>query len=117
MRTSTLFSTTLLLALAPQCHAEHNNKPQAGYVPDSITAIKIAEAVLIPVYGEKIESEQPFKATLKEDVWIVEGTLNCPDDKNAAAPEKKSLHLCLGGLALVEISKSDAHILRMTHGK
>ena len=40
--------------------------PKEGYVPDSITAVKIGEAVLIPAYGkEKIESERPFKAVLE----------------------------------------------------
>jgi len=35
-------------------------KPESGYVPDSKTAAKIAEAVLTPVYGEKqTESERP----------------------------------------------------------
>jgi hypothetical protein len=36
--------------------------PRDGFVPDSATAVKIAEAVLVPVYGrEKIESEYPLK--------------------------------------------------------
>ncbi len=36
--------------------------PKDGFVPDPKTAVKIAEAVLIPVFGEKkIEAERPFK--------------------------------------------------------
>jgi hypothetical protein len=36
----------------------------------------------MPVYGKKqIESEEPFTAQLKDDVWTVSGTLRCPDDK------------------------------------
>ena len=47
-------------------------KARNGYVPDSKTAVKIAEAVLIPVYGEnQIESERPFEATLKDNIWTV----------------------------------------------
>jgi hypothetical protein len=44
--------------------------PRAGYVPDSATAVRIAEAVLMPIYGkEHIESERPFIAELKDRVW------------------------------------------------
>src|SRR5215469_10540523 len=67
------------------------NWPARGYVPDAATAVKIAEAVLIPVYGEeKIVSERPFKAKLDGDVWTVEGTLYCGDGKIGS---------CLGGTA------------------
>ena len=45
-------------------------KPASGYVPDSKTAVMIAEAVLAPVYGEKqIKSERPFTAKLKDGMW------------------------------------------------
>jgi hypothetical protein len=41
--------------------AQAQYAPKDGFVPDAKTAVKIAEAVLIPVYGEnKIESERPF---------------------------------------------------------
>jgi hypothetical protein len=87
-------------------------KPESGYVPDSKTAVKIAEAVLTPVYGEKqIESERPFTATLKNGAWIVTGTLRCPDGKGGTTTS------CDGGVAEVQISKIDARILHMSHGK
>lgn len=77
--------------------------PAAGYVPDAKTAIRIAKAVLSPVYGEaKIEVEEPFSATLKGGTWTVEGHL--PDGYS-------------GGVAIVEISKADARIIRMNHGR
>ena len=86
---------------------EHSYKPKEGYVPDAVTAIKIAEAVLVPIYGEKvINEENPLKAVLKDGVWIVEGTLHCPEGQR-----------CLGGVALIEISKDDGKILRVSHGK
>jgi len=87
-------------------------QPASGYVPDSKTAVKIAEAVLIPVYGEKqIESERPFTAKLEKGLWTVTGTLRCPDGKGGTTT------LCLGGVAEVRISKDDARILYMMHGK
>lgn len=83
----------------------HTYKPSNGYVPDEQTAIAIAVAVWNPIYGkEKIEREAPFKATLSNGVWTVTGSL----------PEGKHI---LGGVAIVEISKDDGAILRLSHGK
>jgi NTF2 fold immunity protein len=83
-------------------------KPAAGFVPNSETAVKIAEAVLAPIYGkEKIELQKPFTAKLKNDVWTVQGTLHCPN----------SAEHCVGGVAVVEISKTDGRIIFMGHGK
>jgi hypothetical protein len=87
-------------------------RPPAGYVPDSATATKIAEAVLVPIFGKKqIESELPFNAELKDDVWTVTGTLRCPDGKGGVTSS------CVGGAAEIQISKTDARILSMKHGK
>ena len=78
--------------------------PAEGYVPTAEVAIKIAVAVWEPIYGaEKIAEEKPYKATLAEGVWTVEGTL----------PKRYTK----GGVALAEISKRDGRILRVTHGK
>jgi hypothetical protein len=109
MKIWTILACAVLLAsdLAGQGY-----KPASGYVPDSKTAAKIAEAVLAPVYGEKqIESERPFTATLKNGVWTVTGTLRCPDGKGGTTAS------CVGGVAEVQISKNDARILYMLHGK
>ena len=87
-------------------------RPKAGYVPDSETAIKIAEAVLVPVYGEKqIRSEEPFVAELKGDVWTVGGTLRCPDGKGGFTTD------CEGGTAVVKLSKTNGRVLFMLHYK
>jgi len=86
---------------------KHNYKPKEGYVPDEITAVKIAEAVLVPIYGEDvINKERPFKAVLGKGVWIVTGTLPCPEGNR-----------CVGGVAEAEISKQDATVLLVSHGK
>jgi hypothetical protein len=109
MKTWAILACTVLLAseLVGQGY-----KPAGGYVPDSKTAVKIAEAVLIPVYGEKqIDSERPFTATLKNGVWTVGGTLRCPDGKGGITTD------CDGGVASVQISKDDARILYMLHSK
>ena len=102
-----MYCTVLLFATA-----QAQSHPRGGYVPDETTAIKIAEAVLIPVYGEKqIESERPFKAVLENDIWTVDGTLHCPDGKGGVTT------MCVGGTAEVKLSKTDGRILKMIHYK
>src|SRR5262245_18274206 len=78
-------------------------KPPKGYVPDATTAIRIAEAVWIPIYGKaKLSDEKPFNARLVNGVWVLEGTL----------PRGWK-----GGTAYAEISKETGCILNVTHGK
>jgi hypothetical protein len=78
-------------------------RPKEGYVPDGSTATRIAEAVLIPIYGdEQIKSELPLSAKLKDDVWVVTGTLAAGYD---------------GGVAEVRIAKRTGEILAVSHGK
>src|SRR5271154_6233007 len=100
--------TILLLAagMASAYSQDASVKPKSGFVPDAETAVKIGEAVLVPVYGDRmIRDEEPFKAKRERDVWTVEGTLNC------GAPP------CVGGTAVVKISKTSGEILFMAHNK
>jgi hypothetical protein len=84
-------------------------RPKEVFVPDAETAVKVGEAVLIPVYGKKqILDERPLKVTLIRDVWTVEGTVPC----DGPASEH-----CKGGAALVKISKTSGQILFMMHYK
>ena len=107
MRLYKLFFSAVLVITATsvgsQTQEPHNYKPPQGYVPDAATAIKIAVAVWEPIYGaEKIASEKPYVAVLDNGVWRVRGTL----PKN-----------WLGGVAEAEVSKDDAKVLRVSHGK
>jgi hypothetical protein len=78
--------------------------PKNGFVPDAATASRIAEAVWIPIYGEKlIASEKPFKVSLHGDVWTVTGK-DLPSGWE-------------GGVAEADISKRDGRILRVIHGQ
>ena len=72
---------SLFAALIATVHGQTQRmpsvKPKEGFVPNAETAVKVGEAVLMPVYGEKqILGERPFKAALHGDVWTVEGTLH-----------------------------------------
>src|SRR5205807_713016 len=104
MKTWVIFLCTVLLLPA----FGEGVKPRFSYVPDSQTAVKIAEAVLIPVYGEKqVKSERPFTARLNHDVWTITGTLHCPGEHGGRNS------LCVGGVAEVRIAKSNGHVLYM----
>lgn len=74
-----------------------------GFVPDEATAIKIAEAIWLPIYGKQVLERKPYKAELDstKTKWIVVGTLH----------KKK------GGEPCIVISKSDCKILLVSHGK
>lgn len=107
---SSPWTTCLLLAslLMPgtawsQQKRPHSYVPPSGFVPDSATAVRIALAVWIPIYGEEqIRLERPYIAELRGEVWTVNGSL-----PNAT----------VGGVAVAEIAKHDARILRVSHGR
>lgn len=82
--------------------AKHSVVPKNGLVPDEQTAVRIAEAVWLPIYGEGIYQKKPFVARLNGDAWIVKGSL----------PIKM-----LGGVPLIEISRTDGRVLRVTHSQ
>lgn len=93
------FSIGLLFAQNRSGKPSHRD-----YVPNAETAISIAEAIWLPIYGEKIYESKPFVAKLKDSsVWVVWGTLN---------PQYTS-----GGTPYIEIQKKDCKILKVTHTK
>jgi hypothetical protein len=104
-------TTALFCLLLSAAAFGQDAAPKKGYVPDSTTALRVAEAVLVPVYGQtKIESQRPFTAILEDDVWTVSGTLYCAQSR--IPRELVRLSNCRG-LLEVRISKSDGHILSM----
>jgi hypothetical protein len=99
-----LLLVVLVLSLTGNAMAEeHSYVPDAGFVPNEETAIRIAEAVLTPIYGaDVISHERPFTATLRDGLWTVVGS---------------SHPGTVGGVALVQISRKDGHIQRVTHSR
>jgi len=95
-----IFSSIILVNCSKNA-ATFSHQPSSGYVPDDTTAIKIAEAIWLPVYGKTIYNCTPFVAELKNGVWIVTGTL----------------HTDFGGTPYIEIRKKDCLIMRMSHEK
>jgi hypothetical protein len=111
-------TTTGFSQSQPQPEAPPTSAPGIGdLVPDKATAIKIADAILAKMYGEKtIRRERPLVATLEGDVWTVQGTFKPPVPPGTSKNNLASLD-AKGGVALIEISKSKGCILRVTHGK
>jgi hypothetical protein len=73
-----------------------------GVVADKETAIRIAEAILSPVYGEKaIRGQRPYQVTLKDGKWTVDGTV---------APD-------FGGRFHIVILQSDGRVLEIGYGR
>jgi hypothetical protein len=87
-----------------QIKGTHSFTPKNGYVPDKETAVAIAYAVAIPVYGkDQVESEKPFRAELESEKWTVLGTL----DKRWTS----------GGTVIVQIDKATGQIVYLNHSK
>lgn len=108
----TLLMLTALLFLP--CRSTNAREPSFhpanGLVPNEATAISIAKAVWIPIYGKnQIESEKPYKASINKGVWVVTGSLH-------KYPRGKAVFL-VGGVAVAEISQRTGEILGVSHGK
>lgn len=91
-------------------------------VPDKETAIKIAEAVAIPIYGLEILKERPFNVQLiKDSIWVVIGSQkNIEVDSGLIKKDKivrNAFYVVKGGVLNVMIAKSDGRIIRITHSR
>jgi hypothetical protein len=96
--------TVLLLIIfafmQPKAYKSHPKTD--GYVPNEVTAIKIAEAIWFPIYGKEIYDYKPFKAELiGGKIWKVYGTV----------------HTEKGGSPIAEIQKNDCKVIKVIHEK
>ena len=116
--------------------------PPHGFVPDSATAVRIAVAAWIPIYGEsRIMAEKPFAATLQDSVWTVTGSppsciaFTTPQPsppsrlvviRHRTSPEPHPCPVVVvdgasfdlaarDGVAVAKIAQRDARILFVTH--
>jgi hypothetical protein len=80
-----------------------NKLPTQGVVPDAGTAVKIAEAVLPPIFGEEeVNKYRPYHAQLRDGIWTVYGTL---------APSSR------GGTPQMTIQKKDGKVIEVWHSQ
>jgi len=47
--------------------------PENGFVPDKKTALKIAKAIWLPIYGKKQLMCMIFQVKLVDGIWFIEG--------------------------------------------
>ena len=81
----------------------HKAIPVKGLIPNDKVAVAVAEPILSNIYGsDNIASEQPLRATLKNGVWTVTGTL-----------QKRAI----GGTAIILIRMQDGQVLHVCHGE
>jgi hypothetical protein len=84
-------------------------KPKDGFVPDEKTALKIAEAVALPIIGKQlIELQTPLKVKLSSGEWVVTGDLRQPTN---------SPYPILGGGLTVRIEKATGCIKYFAQAK
>lgn len=106
---STLITATVLtLAISQVALAQSSARrlpsvaPRGGFVPDTITAVRIAEAVWVPIFGEKaVEEGRPFVVRLRAGIWEV----------------RAARRGVLGGSLEIDIAKKDGRVLRVWRGK
>ncbi len=92
--------------------------PENGYVPDSTTAIKIAEAVWLPIYGKGIYKNKPFNVELIGDtIWHVYGSTKKSYYEINEKGDTIALHLTSGGIPHIWLRKSDTKIIKVIHSK
>ncbi len=72
-----------------------------GMVTNEKTALTIAEAIWLSVYGGNIYRQKPFKAMSQDDVWVVDGVA----------------HAKVGGAPHIVISKKDGKIVAVSRDR
>ncbi|KAA9333013.1 hypothetical protein F0P96_08490 [Hymenobacter busanensis] len=76
--------------------------PKQGYIPDASTAVNVAEALWVSLYGPSVYQRKPYRVVLRDSsVWVVYGT--------GPAGVKEEV-------PTIEINKQDGRILK-TSGK
>ncbi|RYD53610.1 MAG: hypothetical protein EOP52_05610 [Sphingobacteriales bacterium] len=106
-------ATVLCIFASSLLYSSAIGQRTSNLVPDAATAIKIAEAVWMPIYGNEILKKRPYRAILQGDtLWIVKGTL---------APVRHfkdgSIRVTVGGIPYAYIQKENGRILSVTHTK
>ena len=100
------FLTVLLAVFSANAQVKDSWTQPHGLAPDKETAIKIAEAVLFPIYGEgRISGERPYKVTLTDGFWRVTGSL----------PPTLPGEVMFGGTFYITISQWDARVIEIGH--
>jgi len=102
MKCLRLASIVLLVTWASAA-TRSNPFPSAGIVPDEVTAVRVAVAILEPIFGsEEVKKFEPYHAQLRNGIWTVYGTL-----KRGS----------MGGTPQLTIQKKDGRVREVFHSQ
>jgi len=83
----------------PESEIDYTAKP----IPDSKSAVNIAEKILFEVYGkDNIKEQRPYNLVLQNGYWILNGTRQKP---------------MIGGEFLIIMNSKDGKIIELIHGE
>jgi len=88
-----------------------NNTYNVNLNIEKSTAIKIAEAVFLQLYGETVLTQHPWIVRETDSTFEISGTLHRKHSKIG------EIVVLVGGVAKMTINKADGRILKSTHGK
>jgi hypothetical protein len=75
-------------------------------IPDKETAVKVAEALLFPVYGEsQIKSERPYEVCFVDGYWVINGHQS----------RGEAVAASVGGPFVIIINAINAQVVQLTH--
>jgi len=112
----------ILLNLLIGCHNEVQNiNMETQYsneivfpnhlVPDTNTAVRIAEIILLKQYGKSILRQRPFKVSTElgiDTIWHIKGAFNISNNPKI---------ISMGGVAHISIRSKDCKIVYIDHTK
>lgn len=105
------FISIALLALLPIGCAPCPQLKSESSRERSITAavaVELAEKAIESKYGtDTMLFQRPYKSVLRNDEWVVFGTL----------PQPKDGGVMIGGVAKARVSASTGRVLKLTHGE
>ena len=88
-----------------------NNTNNVNLNIEKTTAIKIAEAILIQLYGENVLKQRPWIIKESKSTFQILGSSH-------RKPQKPGeIVVLVEGVAEITINKADGKILKCTHGK
>jgi hypothetical protein len=104
VNTARTFVAAVVVLCAFSAQAQNPWKQPNGLVPDKQTAIKIAEAILFPIYGEDtIKRERPYRVSLRDGCWYISGSMPHSDE------------VMVGGTFFITISQWDGRVIQIGH--
>jgi len=69
-----VFFTVFTIKTAVGSDTPNGYIPKDGFVPNEVTAVKIAEAVITALDSEKwMTQNRPYKGKLKKGMWVIKG--------------------------------------------